>query len=179
MKTLITSLIALTFPLTILAREIPGPPTEFDGSLLSDASLQWDPSPDHDKLKNYTIHWGEESGVYSMSKDVGTNLFTTISNLPAGMTLYFAASAVGTNQLRSDFSNELVYKVPEEGARVQTTNRIGSASIVKVILEGSTDGTDSYREIQSWSFILLTKSTNAVIRSRLMITSEENVITWE
>lgn len=78
----------------------------------SQVTLAWDASPSGDEVASYNIHYGFNSGTYTMTTNAGNNLQLTIDNLLYGQTYYFAATAVGTNQLESDFSNEISYTVP-------------------------------------------------------------------
>jgi hypothetical protein len=77
-------------------------------------TLAWDPSPD--PIQRYVIHYGKSSRSYSGNTNAGTKLTQTVQNLIEGETYYFAATAIGTNSLESDFSNEVVYTVPKTNA---------------------------------------------------------------
>lgn len=79
--------------------------------------LAWDPSPDDNlnadsTIAGYRVHYGTASGSYPMVKNVGHSYSTSIDALSYGVTYYFAATCVGTNQMESDFSNEISYTVP-------------------------------------------------------------------
>jgi len=73
-------------------------------------TLAWDPSPDPG-IASYRVHYGTASGVYGQTTNAGAATALTVSGLSEGATYFFAVTAVGTNQLESDFSNEVNYRV--------------------------------------------------------------------
>ncbi len=82
----------------------------FSGLAASSVTLAWDPSPaTNDVITNYNIYYGVASATYTNVAAAGTNLTVSISNLVQGATYYFAATAVDTNGLESDYSTELAY----------------------------------------------------------------------
>lgn len=71
-------------------------------------SLVWDPNLEPD-LAGYRLHWGTSSRSYPRTLDVGNATNTSVSDLVAGVTYYFAVTAYNAANLESDFSNEVVY----------------------------------------------------------------------
>jgi hypothetical protein len=69
-------------------------------------TLAWDPSPGTNAISKYNIYYGVASGTYTNTVSAGTNTTLTVSNLLEGTTYYFAATAVDTNGLESDYSAE-------------------------------------------------------------------------
>lgn len=69
--------------------------------------LQWEPSPDDD-VAAYNIYYGTESRAYLNLFQAGNNTNCVITGLVGGVTYYFAATAVDTFGMESDFSDELV-----------------------------------------------------------------------
>lgn len=67
-------------------------------------TLAWDPSPDSNVV--YKVYYGPASGVYTNSVAAGSATTVTVSNLMDAALYYFAATAVDTNGLESEFSNE-------------------------------------------------------------------------
>jgi VCBS repeat-containing protein len=80
-------------------------------SFAADVTLAWDPSPDAG-VASYRLHYGTASGAYTSVTNAGAATTITVRGLVEGTTYYFGATAVGTNQLESDFSNEISYTVP-------------------------------------------------------------------
>lgn len=81
-------------------------------------TLAWDPSPDPE-VGAYRVYWGVQSRTYTNHVEVGGRGTTsvTLTNLPAGVTYFFAATAVATNGIESDYSNEAsTYLVPQPHA---------------------------------------------------------------
>ena len=75
-------------------------------------TLAWDASPGPD-IAWYRVYYGPDSRVYTNLVQVGGNVYTaTVSNLVPDSMYYFAATAGDTNNLESDFSNEVSYRVP-------------------------------------------------------------------
>lgn len=72
-------------------------------------TLEWDESPDTG-VGAYRIHWGTISGAYTEVTNAGMATTITIQNLIEDQWYYFVATAVGTNQLESDFSNEVTWR---------------------------------------------------------------------
>jgi hypothetical protein len=75
--------------------------------------LSWDPSPDV-PVAGYAIYYGATSHMYTDKISLGNATSVTISNLVAGTTYYFAATAYDAAGLESPFSNEAMYAVPPD-----------------------------------------------------------------
>jgi hypothetical protein len=106
-------------------------------------SLAWDPSPDPSVI-GYKVYWGVATRNYTNSLSAGGATTLTISNLIAGRTYYFAATAYDTNGIESDYSVEASGSVAlpnqqptlnvispvtiNEGAGTQTVNLSGITS---------------------------------------------------
>ena len=74
-------------------------------SLLTSAAqitLAWDASTDP-SVTGYRVYYGSGSLAYSNAVSAGNATTLTISNLVAGTTYYFAATAYDGNGLESDF----------------------------------------------------------------------------
>jgi len=72
-------------------------------------TLAWDASPDAAHVGSYRIHFGPASGDYPFSTNAGLALTQTVS-VPYPADWYFVVTAVGTNQLESEFSNEVMWR---------------------------------------------------------------------
>jgi hypothetical protein len=58
-------------------------------------------------IANYNVYYGVASATYTNVVAAGTNSTVSISNLVNGTTYYFAATAVDTSGLESDYSTEV------------------------------------------------------------------------
>src|ERR1035438_2362563 len=72
--------------------------------------LDWNPSTD--AVAGYNVYYGTNSGSYPYKIDVGDATSVTISNLTAGVTYYFSATAYDADGNESAFSNEAIYIIP-------------------------------------------------------------------
>ena len=79
--------------------------------LAGSVTLAWDSSPDPDVVA-YNLYYGAASGGYTNMVSLGNVTNATVSGLIAGVTYYFAATALDTNGIESDFSNEASGSIP-------------------------------------------------------------------
>lgn len=75
-------------------------------------TLAWDPNPADPWIVGYRVYYGTASRGYTITNQVGKVARAVISGLRSGTTYYFAVTAYGTNNLDSDFSDELSCQVP-------------------------------------------------------------------
>ncbi len=68
--------------------------------------LAWDPNTEPD-LAGYRVYYGSGSRNYDHVMDVGNCTSCMVTGLEQGRTYYFAATAVNTANVESDFSNEV------------------------------------------------------------------------
>ena len=71
-------------------------------------TLAWDPSPSGD-VAGYRLYWGTNTGAYEFVTNGGLVLTQSVV-LPHGGRWFFAATAIGTNGLESDFSSEVSWE---------------------------------------------------------------------
>jgi PKD repeat protein len=67
-------------------------------------------------LAGYIIHYGQSSGNYISSIDVGNQTVYTLTDLSEGQTYYFAVTAYDLIGNESDFSNEVSKTIPSASA---------------------------------------------------------------
>ncbi len=99
----------------------------------SSVNLAWDPNPGQD-IARYTVYLGTSSGNYSTSISVGNTASARISNLVAGVTYFFAATATDSSGLESELSNEVTYTVPAVLGPIPLGIQISSAASGSVTL---------------------------------------------
>ena len=92
------------------------PPTNSaDGTLLTD-------------LTGYKVYYGTASRVYPTVIDVGSATTANVTNLPAGVTYFFAATCYDTASNESGFSDELVWTPPLPSVSLTVASAQGGAS---------------------------------------------------
>jgi hypothetical protein len=75
-------------------------------------TLAWNPNPETN-LSGYRLYVGTASRVYSQNSFVPVpTTIHTVTNLSSGSTYYFAVTALATDGLESDYSDEVSYLVP-------------------------------------------------------------------
>jgi len=82
-------------------------------------TLDWDSSAPSTDIAGYFIHYGSAPKSYTNRVDVGLATSVVVSNLVAGMTYYFAATAYSSAGLESDYTNEAVWQC---SFRLRTSN---------------------------------------------------------
>ncbi len=95
----------------------------------SQVTLAWDANKE-DNLAGYFAYRGTTSGKYADRVDVENYTQHTFSNLQAGVTYYFAVTAYNTDQIESDYSQELIYTVPNPDPPPLLPNQAPIASFI-------------------------------------------------
>jgi len=72
----------------------------------AEVNLTWDPNTEPD-VAGYKVYYGLGSRNYDHVMDVGNSTICVVTGLEQGRTYYFAATAVNTANIESDFSNEV------------------------------------------------------------------------
>jgi hypothetical protein len=92
----------------------------FGASALAQHSvtLAWDPSTSGN-IADYKIYYGQASHTYTGQVHLGNVTQGTVTGLTAGVTYYFAVTAVDTTGVESDYSGEASYTVPLVLAKLQ------------------------------------------------------------
>ena len=87
----------------------------FGDGIGRDITLTWDASTSPN-VGGYRVHYGLSSGNYPNKVFVGNQTSYTLSGLDGGRTVYIVVTALESNGTgESDFSDEIVVKIPEEG----------------------------------------------------------------
>ena len=88
-------------------------------------TLEWDPSPDA-WVAGYRLYASTNSvAVHQLTNapvrvDAGTNTTAQLTNLTAGLTYYFVATAYTADGAESLPSNEVLWRVPRPPAQMRT-----------------------------------------------------------
>ena len=95
------------------------PPTNYSVALAWDYTLP----TTNAAIGGFKIYDGIASRTYTSIVDVpgGTNRQATVTNLVQGVTYYFAATAYDTNNLESDYSGEISFRLLPPGTNVLYT----------------------------------------------------------
>lgn len=125
-------------------------------------TLAWDSSPGTNIITQYKVYWGSATRNYTNAVNAGTNLTATVTNLLAGPTYYFAATATDVFGLESDYSDEVSW------AWTPPTNVV----TVTVAVETNNRPTGAW---SNWLSLPVTAVTNPMApiyyRSRLAVTT--------
>jgi len=125
-------------------------------------TLAWDSSPGTNVITQYKVYWGSATRTYTNAVNAGTNLTAIITNLIAGPTYYFAATATDQYGLESDYSDEVSW------TWTPPTNVV----TVTVAVETNNRPTGIW---SSWCTLPMTVATNPTApiyyRSRLAVTA--------
>jgi len=82
-------------------------------SIAAEVTLEWDPNPAPEDVAGYKVYYGYSSRNYEISFNAGNQTTYTISGLESGQVYYFAVTAYNIENFESDFSEEIVYYVPQ------------------------------------------------------------------
>ena len=86
-------------------------------SFAAEATFSWLPNSETN-LAGYKIHYGLASRMYTTTVDTGLptlvdgRVHYTVTNIPEGNTMFFAATAYDADAFESDYSTEIEYDVP-------------------------------------------------------------------
>jgi chitinase len=107
------------------------------------ATLAWNANTEPD-LAGYRLHYGTASNNYSVHIDVHNVTTYTVTELTAGQTYYFAATAYDTSGNESGYSNQVVHSVPAANAAptVPLVPSGPSTGMVNTALAFTTSATD-------------------------------------
>jgi hypothetical protein len=78
-----------------------------------DVTLAWDANTETN-LSGYKLYYGASSRTYTASVSVGNVTTYRLTDLNAGQTYFFAATAINTSGIESGYSNEVSYTVPSQ-----------------------------------------------------------------
>ena len=125
-------------------------------------TLEWDP-PDGSPsdLAGYKIYYGNSSGNYTNSIDVGNVTTYTVTGLTEGLTYYFAATAYDIYENESDYSNEISTMIPFP-QYIVTINKSGNGSGTVISSPaGINCGSDCSELFDTGTTVTLTASANS------------------
>jgi hypothetical protein len=135
------------------------------GAKAANVSLGWNPSSDAN-VTGYNIYYGTVSGDYTNKVTIGNVSAITISDLTAGATYYFAATAFDATGDESVYSNEAMFIVPGVLALSQGANPGDPMLINFPVQAGHWYEVQASVDLHSWTTIWQTgvESSNDVIQ---------------
>lgn len=124
-------------------------------------TLAWNPSTDS-SVVGYNLYYGTSSGDYTSKITVGNVTTATVSNLVAGTTYYFSATAYNANGVESNFSNETKFIVPGVLTLAPGATASGAPTIRFPVEPDHWYEVQATSDFQSWTTIFQTTvaSTN-------------------
>jgi hypothetical protein len=118
--------------------------------------LDWNPG-DSPVVTGYFIYYGTNSGSYPNKIDAGNVTSFTLTNLAAGVTYYFTATAYDANGNESVYSNETSFVLAGVLIMSQGENP-GDPSVIQFPVEpGHWYEVQATTDFQSWSTIWQTE----------------------
>jgi hypothetical protein len=123
-------------------------------SLLSaqPVTLAWDPNGEAD-LGGYRVRYGQTSGSYTQSVDVGNVTTATLLDLQPGVTYYIVVTAYNTAGLESLPSNEVSFTTPSNQPPVVTLINAGDTFNAPATISISANASDpdgSVSRVEFW-----------------------------
>ncbi|HEX7260297.1 MAG TPA: DUF1349 domain-containing protein, partial [Luteolibacter sp.] len=147
-------------------------------------NLGWNAVPEAG-IQGYRIYLGTQSNQYTKTYDTGTATTFTASDLEAGQNYHFAVSAIGSNGLESDLSNEISVTTaapppPLPGgwnsSDIGAVGVPGSSSLSGGVYTVSGSGADIWGSSDKFHFTSTTMTGDGEIRAR--VTSQTNTSAW-
>ncbi len=115
-------------------------------------TLDWSAS-DSPSVTGYNVYYGTNSGNYPYKLDAGDSTSATISNLTAGVTYYFAATAYDESGEESPFSAEITFTVPGIISLIQGAAPGSPASLQFPVAPGHSYEVQATTDLQNWTSI--------------------------
>lgn len=123
----------------------------FDPETGGKLELTWNANTETD-LKNYDVHWGTQSGVYTEHASAGKGTGMTLPGLVNGQTYYIAVTATNTSGLTSAPSTEKT-GIPTYVRGLRSPQLIGTLTVSKsgsnAVLSWSAVTTDIYGKTET------------------------------
>lgn len=127
------------------------------------------------ELAGYRIYYGQTSGSYDVSVDVGNQTTYTLSGLREGQTYFFAVKAYDRFGRQSPFSEEISYLLPTEGQLTYTPTNpdfYGSDTFTYIAVDSAGESVTGIAQVS------VTPVNDApVVIDDMVITSEDLGIT--
>ncbi|HEX7485204.1 MAG TPA: triple tyrosine motif-containing protein [Vicinamibacterales bacterium] len=89
-------------------------------------TVTWNPNPESN-IVSYTVFYGTQAGVYTLSQAVGNVTTWTAANLTEGQTYYFSVEAVNADGLTSPLSREASATVPTTSGATATLSSFSAS----------------------------------------------------
>ena len=121
-------------------------------AVAANVTLSWNASASA-SVAGYYVYFGTTSGSYASKLDAGNSTSLTVSNLTAGVTYYFAATAYDTAGDQSSYSGEVSFIVP--GVLTLTSaSGTGSPALIQFpVVPGSWYEVQATTDLKNWATI--------------------------
>jgi hypothetical protein len=127
-----------------------------ESAMAASVTLDWNASTSP-SVAGYNVYFGTTSGNYTSKVDVGSATSITVSNLTAGLTYYFAATAYDVNGDESGFSSEISYTVPGGLRMTLAAATPGAAPVIQFpVVAGSWYEVQASTDLKRWASVAQT-----------------------
>ncbi len=123
-----------------------------NNAVAAQLTFTWYPNSEP-HLAGYKLHYGETSGKYTSTVDIGNKTSYTVSDLQGGKIYYFAVTAYDTTgTVKSEFSNEVSAIIPSSDVAPTADFSANSTSGIVPLIVTFNDTSTGNIDTRSWNF---------------------------
>lgn len=137
--------------------------TPLNAQTLEPIVLAWDPNPETN-ISEYRLHIGRSPRTYDLTVPVGLVTTFTVADLAPGVTYYFALTAVNTDGLESEHSEEVEFGTMTVDGTLSFQQRTSDFRVIFNGNPGTTYSIEASPDLQNWTvFTTRTSDSSGVL----------------